>query len=303
VTVSISCATAGAAIRYTTNGADPTAYSPLYSGPLTFSATTTLKARAFKAWMPDSSVATGTYTLAPASIRVLYPNQWLVWDPGIQGTNQAAITWTSNSVAGNVKVELSRDNGQTWGIVAASTPNDGREPWRVSGPATAYARVRVSSLSGTPSDASDGYFAIVGPYYRGFPGGYCTEYAAREFDKIAPAPVNWSGNAGQWLTNAYLAGWMTTSSPAAARPGAIAVWSGGAGQAFGHVAIVRTVTRNGAGQVTQVQIQEQNWGTVLDQTWAITTNFGRVSQTTLSVSSMNRSGSLTFRGYVLPQRR
>lgn len=62
VTVSISCATSGVTIRYTTNGSDPTSSSTVYSGPLTFSATTTLKARAFKSGMTDSAVATGVYT-------------------------------------------------------------------------------------------------------------------------------------------------------------------------------------------------------------------------------------------------
>jgi hypothetical protein len=69
ITVSISCATSGATIRYTTNGTDPTSSSTAYSGPLTFSATTTLKARAFKSGMTDSAVASGTYTKsAPPSI-------------------------------------------------------------------------------------------------------------------------------------------------------------------------------------------------------------------------------------------
>lgn len=63
ISVSISCATSGATIRYTTNGSDPTSSSPIYKAPLTFSATTTLKARAFKSSMTDSAVASGTYTL------------------------------------------------------------------------------------------------------------------------------------------------------------------------------------------------------------------------------------------------
>ena len=61
ITVSIACATTGATIRYTTNGTDPTSSSTVYSGPLTFSATTTLKARAFKSGLTDSAVSSGTY--------------------------------------------------------------------------------------------------------------------------------------------------------------------------------------------------------------------------------------------------
>jgi len=60
--VSITCTTPGATIRYTTNGTEPTASSLVYSGAITVSSTTTFKAKAFKAGMNDSAVATGTIT-------------------------------------------------------------------------------------------------------------------------------------------------------------------------------------------------------------------------------------------------
>jgi surface antigen len=63
MTVGISSATAGASIRYTTNGADPTSTSPVYTEPLTLKATTTLKVRAFKSGMTDSAIASGVYTM------------------------------------------------------------------------------------------------------------------------------------------------------------------------------------------------------------------------------------------------
>ncbi|MDE7126231.1 MAG: chitobiase/beta-hexosaminidase C-terminal domain-containing protein, partial [Muribaculaceae bacterium] len=47
-TVSITCATEGAAIRYTTDGTDPTAESTLYSAPFTIAKATTVKAIATK---------------------------------------------------------------------------------------------------------------------------------------------------------------------------------------------------------------------------------------------------------------
>lgn len=66
VDVSLSTATSGAAIRYTTNGSDPTASSTLYTGAaLHFTGPTTLKARAFKSGLNDSSVTTATYTIPP----------------------------------------------------------------------------------------------------------------------------------------------------------------------------------------------------------------------------------------------
>ena len=62
--VSISCATEGATIYYTTNGNDPTTSSSVYSTPLTISQTTTVKAIAVKDGYDDSSVASATYTIA-----------------------------------------------------------------------------------------------------------------------------------------------------------------------------------------------------------------------------------------------
>jgi len=68
--VSISTATAGATIRYTTNGTEPTSSSAMYSGAVKVSATTTLKAKAFKAGMNDSSTSTATYTIEDVIIPV-----------------------------------------------------------------------------------------------------------------------------------------------------------------------------------------------------------------------------------------
>jgi hypothetical protein len=65
--VSITCATAGATIRYTTNGAEPTSSSAVYGSPLTLTATTTLKAKAFKSGMTESASVSATYYRRPAN--------------------------------------------------------------------------------------------------------------------------------------------------------------------------------------------------------------------------------------------
>ncbi len=65
-TVTLSDATAGATIYYTTNGSTPTTSSSKYSGALTINATTTVKAIAVASGYNNSAVASATYTIGAA---------------------------------------------------------------------------------------------------------------------------------------------------------------------------------------------------------------------------------------------
>ena len=65
--VELSCGTDGATIRYTTNGDDPTESSSVYSSAISVSVNTTIKAKAFKADLTPSSVATATYNIRCAA--------------------------------------------------------------------------------------------------------------------------------------------------------------------------------------------------------------------------------------------
>ena len=60
-------AVAGATIRYTTNGTDPTASSTEYTGPLTVDVTTTVRAKAFKVDWTLSPTTVVTYTVKVAT--------------------------------------------------------------------------------------------------------------------------------------------------------------------------------------------------------------------------------------------
>jgi hypothetical protein len=61
--VTIASSTSGATIYYTTNGTTPTTASAKYTGPVTITANTTLKAIATASGLANSAVSTGTYTI------------------------------------------------------------------------------------------------------------------------------------------------------------------------------------------------------------------------------------------------
>ena len=92
--VTITCATAGAVVHYTTDGTTPTATSPAYSSAIAITTTTTLKALATATGKTDSAVASATYTLK-AGAPVLSPSA------GVYATAQN-VTLTSATPSASI---------------------------------------------------------------------------------------------------------------------------------------------------------------------------------------------------------
>lgn len=93
VNVTISCSTTGVTIRYTTNGTEPTDGSDAYSTPLAITTTTTLRARAFRADLDPSPMASATFTGPQVQTPVITP-------PGItfSGTQSVSIACATTGV-------------------------------------------------------------------------------------------------------------------------------------------------------------------------------------------------------------
>jgi hypothetical protein len=132
--VTVSCATAGAEIRYTLDGSEPTAASTLYTAPITLSATTTIRARASKTGRADSDLAQATYSksIAPPSYLPI---------PGTVFSEPFAVTIRCSHGPGwNTQLESATTESE-----ATAHHRAGREP-RGSGPAR-------RSVSGSPAPA------------------------------------------------------------------------------------------------------------------------------------------------------
>jgi len=100
-TIALSCATAGAAIRYTLNGTNPSSVSgALYSAPITLSASVTIKAIAYKSGMLDSAVASAIYRFVPKvnNVRFDTPTKILLWD-AVSVPGSAAVKYYVNGTA------------------------------------------------------------------------------------------------------------------------------------------------------------------------------------------------------------
>ncbi|MBI2854839.1 MAG: putative Ig domain-containing protein [Chloroflexi bacterium] len=81
------------------------------------------------------------------SMAVIAPNAGDSW---VIGSIQK-ITWTYTGLTGMVRIDLSRDGGSTWSRLVPSVSvgyaGTGSYTWKVTGPATSHARIRVSSLT------------------------------------------------------------------------------------------------------------------------------------------------------------
>ena len=86
-TVSLSDATSGATIYYTIDGSTPTTNSPIYTGPLTVSSTTTVHAIAAASGYTTSGIASATYTITASKTVAATPSFSLA-----AGTYSTAVT-------------------------------------------------------------------------------------------------------------------------------------------------------------------------------------------------------------------
>ena len=96
--VMLASTTAGAIIKYTTDGSTPNAGSPTYTGAINVAVTTTIKAIATKSGMTNSDAATASFTIS--AFKVLAP----INSQMVTSTRTPSLTWEAK--AGTAKYEV-----------------------------------------------------------------------------------------------------------------------------------------------------------------------------------------------------
>jgi hypothetical protein len=161
--VVVNCGTAGATIRYTTNGVDPTSTTGTViasGGSVSVGSSLTLKAKAFKSGMTDSDTATAAYTINIPLEKVATPT-----------LSPSGGTYTS---AQNVALSCVTDGATIRYTVDGSEPSSSSVIYSTpisvsSGTVTIKAKAFKSGL--TDSDTASATFTLVegqGPFYCNF---------------------------------------------------------------------------------------------------------------------------------------
>lgn len=105
---------------------------------------------------PLSDISDTVFTITTDQLAIVQPK---AADHLVIGTERL-IQWAGRG-QGDVRIELSRDNGATWAVLFDRTDNDGGQFWGVTGPATATALLRITALDDEAGfDVSDGPFSI-----------------------------------------------------------------------------------------------------------------------------------------------
>ena len=134
-TVTISTATPSATIYYTTNGSTPTTSSPVYSGPITVSATETLSAIAVATGDSSSAVGSAAYTITPPATTPSF--------------SPAAGTYTSTQT---VTISSATPSAKIYYTTNGSTPTTSSPVY--SGPITVPASETIQAIAVATGDSS-----------------------------------------------------------------------------------------------------------------------------------------------------
>lgn len=139
VNVTMTCGTAGATIRYTTDGSDPTSGSTVYSGSIPITVDTTVKARGFLASYNDSGIASETYLFGTPTV-----DTPVISPPGSSG-NSGTVNVTMTCATGGAAIHYTLDG---------STPDNGDPVYSTALAVTTDTTVKAIGILATYNDSA-----------------------------------------------------------------------------------------------------------------------------------------------------
>jgi O-glycosyl hydrolase len=99
--ITLTDSTSGATIYYTTDGSTPTTSSPVYTSPISVTATATIKAVATASGFSSSAVASGSYTLTPPGTGPTVAVVVTTDDQARKLASQASVSFSAATGASN----------------------------------------------------------------------------------------------------------------------------------------------------------------------------------------------------------
>ena len=229
--VTLSDATSGATIYYTTNGSTPTTASTLYTGPITVSATETLKAIATATGETNSAVAAAGYTITPVAATPVF--------------SPAAGTFTTTQ---SVTIADATSGATIYYTTNGSTPTTSSAAY--IGPISVSATETLQAVAAAPGDtnsavATAAYIisalpVVATPAFSPAAGTYTSAQTVALSDATAGATIYYTTNGSTPTTSsAAYTGPITVSSTETVK--AIAVATGDTNSAIASAAYTISV--------------------------------------------------------------
>jgi hypothetical protein len=104
-------------------------------------------------------ISDNDFTVTEAMISVISPNGGENWQTG----STQNILWES-TIAGNIKIEFSTNNGNTWSIAADNIPNDGIYEWSIPNTPSNSCKVRISDVSNPSVNGTSEDIFYINPF-------------------------------------------------------------------------------------------------------------------------------------------
>lgn len=110
---------------------------------------------------PQNTTNVTSSTTTHPSTTITYPSVGEVWHIG----DKVTIHWASPDYTYDIYIQLSYDNGNTWGTIISQTANTGSHDWIVIGEVSTNCKIRIckggTNFQTTPALATSAVFSII----------------------------------------------------------------------------------------------------------------------------------------------